>query len=295
MGSGALPANVPNPAAFASALASGTTAEAALARSATAAQTMAGMRAQAALPDTPVRQVAAGFAAGDLGSLHGIAGNATGEAALAAAMSRGGNLADALAVAARAMASRQDQENRGTVQMSERDARSAAMARGVTPDGGDGAAQRQQQLQSAAVRANPDATALAEGLVPAGDADPSVTGRLLRRVSDPAALLRQLGGWAAAVQQQYRAARATPGNAKASMTERLAQGRATPDDIAEIIRQARTGTPAGLARWLSSPAASAAEIPQADHRPDSGVQESGVQESGVAESGMQESGVAANQ
>lgn len=267
MGGGGLPANIPNPAAFASALASGMSPEAALARSAAAAQTLNAMRERATLPETPARQAASGIATGDLASLPGVAGNATGAAALAAALARGISPQDALAAAARAMATREDQERRGTVPISERDACAAAMAGGAASGGCDGVddARTRQQMQTAAVPANPDATALAEGRVPDGDADPEVTGRLLQRAADPDALVRQLTNWAAAVERQERAARVKPGGDKSVLMELLAQGRATPDDIAEIVRRARSGTLAGITKWLLNPAPDAA-APQTDRQ-----------------------------
>jgi hypothetical protein len=271
MGNGDLPANVPNPGAFVAALASGASPDAAMARSAIAGQTLAAMQARATLPDTPARQVASGFAAGDLSSLPGIGGNATGEAALAAALGRGDSLEDALAAAARAMASRAEQDQRGTVAISEQDAGFAAMAQGSAPADSAGAAQMEQQLQSAAVQANADATALAQGQVPPGDTDPDVTGRLLRHVSDPDALVRQLTAWAAALEQQEQAARITPRDEKAALIERFAQGRATPEDIAEILRQARSGTLAGITQWLLGPTPDAAAVPQADRGQDPGT------------------------
>jgi hypothetical protein len=270
MGGGSLPANVPNAAAFAAALARGASGEAALARAAAAARTLAAMQTQATLPDTPARQVASGLAASDLRSLPGIAGNATGAAALAAALGHGRSLQDALAAAERAIATRADQERRGTAPISDRDARFAAMAQGAAPASDGSAALVQQQLQSAAVQANIDSTALAEGRGPRGDVNPDVTARLLLRASEPEALVRELTSWAAAVERQEQAARTTPGDEKASLIERLAQGRASPEDIAEILRQARSGTPAGLSQWLLLPSTDGAAIPQADRRPDSG-------------------------
>jgi hypothetical protein len=267
MANGALPASVPNAGAFAAALVSGLSPEAALARSATAAQTLAAMQQRANLADTPERQAASSLAGGDLAA---VTSDSAGQAALAAILARGGSPQEALAAALKAQATRDDQERRGTVAVSSKDARSASLAQGIAPDDANDA-EKQRQVQFASVQPNPGASALAEGNVPTGDADPNVTARLLQGASYPDALVKTLSAWTSAAQQQEQAAATPPGDRKATLIARLSRGNATAEDIAEIIRLARTDTLAGIANWLLNPGPDTATTPEADRRPPSGV------------------------
>lgn len=269
-GSG-VPVGVPNPAAFAQALASGMSPAAALEASRIAARTSAEMTARATLPTTEGRQAAAALADGDLANMSGVTGNRTAEAALAATLARGGSIDDALAAAARAAASLDDQQRRGSVPVSDDDACKAAMAAGAAGGcGGGGSGTQTQQLQTAAVQADDNATALAEGRMPSVDADAEVVGRLLRLGADPQAIQRMLASWNAAAERQTDAARvATPGDV-AALRERLSQGRTTQADVEQIISMARTESLAGLARWLRTLGQAGEAVPQADRRPASG-------------------------
>ncbi len=267
-----IPANVPNPGAFAKALATGMNPAAALLASQTAARTRVQMETRATLSDTPDRHASSALAGGDPSAMPGIAGNRSAETALAGALGRGGSMEDALAMAARAAASLDDQERRGAVKLSDRDACRAGMAVGGASGGcGGEAAEKQHQLQTAAVEADADASALAEGRMPQIDAGSEVVGRMLRLGTDPRAIQKLLAAWSAASERQSDAARTSTGGAanddKAALIERLAQGHPTQQDIDLIVRMTRTVSLDGISRWLRPAEQNEDTGPQANRRP----------------------------
>ncbi|MEI7713820.1 MAG: hypothetical protein WCI94_20470 [Rhodospirillales bacterium] len=267
-----IPSDVPNPSAFALALASGKNPEAALRASQAAARTLAEMRERGTLPETSERQAASGLAGGELGTVPGAGDNPAAIAAYAAVLARGGSLDEARAAAALAANSSDDQRTRGSVPMSDTDACNAAMAGGAAGCGGGGnTAQQERLLLAAAVPVDADASALAEGRTPAIDAGAEVVGRLLRQGTNAQEIQKLLAGWADAAERQGEAARAPTGGAategKAAMIERLAQGRPTQEDIDLIVRLSGTATLEGIYRWLQPSGQGVETGPQATRRP----------------------------
>jgi hypothetical protein len=259
MSGGQLPPSVGNQESFALALASGASPEAALARAATAAQTLTSMQATATLPPTEANQAATTIASGSpeaLQSALGTAGGTAGQAAMLAVLQSGGNVDAAIAAAGVATATLADQEARGTVPMDAAAQREADLAQGKLPDGGGNGAVVAAQLADASVAAEPAALALAQGQVPVfdGDDEPDeVIARLLRALRGPDAMVRELAARAAAGARLLAMVAGGPPNARTDLLERLAQGRATAADLALLLRHADPVSDRRTMAWLSSP------------------------------------------